>query len=84
MKTTNMISHIKQYRTLLRGITFTLSSILTFGIFTTPVFADGVEKMKERSAAYRALSGERISTNLGKAENILKNLQFLNKKWLLE
>ena len=75
MKKNSLITQMKQYKTFSKGITFVLSSFLIFSVFTTPAFADGVEKMKKNRAIFKANSSNRISLNLNKANKILDNMQ---------
>jgi len=71
----NPLTYFNESTKTVRGISFLLSFVLTFFIFSTPTFAAGVEVVKSKNQAYVEASSERLQDSVDKALEVIKSLK---------
>lgn len=85
-KSINPLNYFQEAHITVRALSFMLSSMLIFFIFTTPTFAAGVEVVKAKNQAYIEASPQRLNQTVNEAVEILKTLENkqLNKEYKKE
>lgn len=71
----NPLTYFNESTKTVRVLSFLLSFVLTFFIFTTPTFAAGVEAVKAKNKAYVEASSERLQENVDLALEVIKSLK---------